>query len=262
MPAHLTPSVLHCPRVVRSAMLACIAPLALGAQPPAVAARAPFSAGEEFAYQVSFGRFGGTGRGRMWVSAVEDVRGRATDVLRFEIRGSVAGLRVEDETISWLDPERMSSRRFVKRERSPIATFAESVEIYPELGRWVALTDSGALRTDAPLDELSFIYFVRTLTLATGDDERFDRHFDSKRNPTRVHVTGRETVEVPAGRFETIVVEMHVRDERRFGGIGVVRLNLSDDAQRIPVRIQSSMRRAGTTVLALEAVSSGTLGAR
>lgn len=245
--------------LARAAMIGLAVPVTLAAQPTV---RTPFVVGEELVYQASLGRFGGTGRGRMRVSAVEEVRGRVTWLLRFEMRGRVAGMRVEDETRSWLDAERMSAVRFSKREHSPLASFAESVEMYPERGRWVAATDSGAMGTAAPLDELSFIYFVRTLPLATGDDEQFDRHFDAARNPVRIRVVGRESVLVPAGRFETIVVEMHVRDERRYGGIGVVRLNLTDDARRIPVRIESWMRRAGTTVLALESVTAGTIGTR
>ena len=250
--------------LLRVTLLAWLAPFALSAQSVPVIAPAPtpFVVGEELVYQASLGRYGGSGRGRMRVSAIEDVRGRATWVLRFEMRGRVAGLRVEDETRSWLDAERMSALRFTKREHSPLASFAESVEIYPDRGRWVAASDSGEIGTDAPLDELSFIYFVRTLSLANGDDDRYDRHFDASRNPTRVRVVGRETVTVPAGRFETIIVEMYVRDERRYGGIGVVRLNLTDDTRRIPVRIQSHMRRAGTTVLALESITAGTVGTR
>lgn len=268
--AHLPEFLMQTLRALaRGAVAAWLAPHALGAQTPPAAppaapvTRMPFAVGEELVYHAKLGRFGGTGHGRMWVSAVERVRERATWVLRFEMRGRVAGLRVEDETRSWFDPERMSTMRFVKHEHSPLAVFTESVEIQSDQRRWVASGDSGAMSTDKPLDELSFIYFVRTLPLATGDDERFDRHFDAARNPTRVRVAGREIVVVPAGRFETIVVEMFVRDARRYrGGTGLVRLNLTDDARRIPVRIQSDMWRAGRTVLALESVTAGSVSSR
>jgi hypothetical protein len=43
-----------------------------------------------------------------------------------------------------------------------------------------------------------------------------------------------------------------VRDSRRYKGEGVIRINLSDDAMRIPVRIESAMPVVGTAVMTLQ----------
>lgn len=218
----------------------------------------PFGIGEELVYRASLGRFGGGGRGVMRVQAGEAVRGRTTLLLQSDLRGRVAFFSAVDQTQSWLDPARMTSLRFSKHERHPLASFDEAVELYPDDGRWVSARDTGDLTSAAPLDELSFIYFLRTLPLTEGDEHVFERHFDPARNPTRIRVIGRETITVPAGEFPTIVVEMVVRDQRRYGGDGTVRLHLSDDARRLPVRIASTMRTAGTTVLSLESATLGT----
>jgi hypothetical protein len=45
---------------------------------------------------------------------------------------------------------------------------------------------------------------------------------------------------------------MRVRDSRRYKGEGVIRINLSDDAMRIPVRIESAMPVVGTAVMTLQ----------
>lgn len=222
----------------------------------------PFAVGEELVYRASLGRFGGTGRGTMRVEAMEEVRGRWTYVLHSDLRGRVAGLKAEDHTRSWLDPVRMTSLRFSKRERNPLSSFTEEVELYPERRQWVAAADTGELAIGEPLDELSFVYFVRTLPLVDGDEYTFDRHFDAARNPTRVRVVGRESVTVPAGQFQTIIVEMRVRDARRYDGEGTVLMHLTDDARRIPVRIASRMRLAGSTVLSLESITAGVLARR
>jgi hypothetical protein len=66
---------------------------------------------------------------------------------------------------------------------------------------------------------------------------------------------GRDTVRTNAGTFPTIVVEMRVKDPRRYGGEGVIRLHLSDDAFRYPVRIESAIPVLGATVLTLESVT-------
>ena len=245
--------------IVLAALAAPMTAGSLGAQTAPVASGAvPFAVGEDLVYRASLGRFGGAGSGTMRVEATEEVRGRQTYRLHADLRGRVMGLGAQDHSESWLDPVRMTSLRFVKRERNPLSSFTEAVELYPERGRWVAAAgDSGALATDAPLDELSFIYFVRTLPLADGDEYVFDRHYDAARNPTRVRVVARERVAVPAGEFRTIVVEMRVRDARRFDDEGTIRLHLTDDARRVPVRIASSMRLVGATVLSLESMTLG-----
>jgi Protein of unknown function (DUF3108) len=106
--------------------------------------------------------------------------------------------------------------------------------------------------SDTPLDELSFMYFIRTLPLEPNSTYRFNRHFDAARSPTSVKVVRREIIATPAGRFQTILVEMRVKDPRRYHGEGVIRINLSDDAMRIPVRIESTMPVVGTAVMTLD----------
>lgn len=103
-----------------------------------------------------------------------------------------------------------------------------------------------------PLDELSFLYYIRTLPLKAGATYRMDRHFDASRNPVEIRVVGREWVRVPAGEFATIVVEMKVPQDGHVSGNGVIRLYLTDDAWRVPVRIESSVRVLGRVVFQLE----------
>jgi hypothetical protein len=46
---------------------------------------------------------------------------------------------------------------------------------------------------------------------------------------------------------------MRVKDPRRYRGEGVIRISLSDDDRRLPVRIESRMPMLGRAVLTLEA---------
>ena len=87
----------------------------------------------------------------------------------------------------------------------------------------------------------------------------FDRHFEMARNPTLVRVIGRETLETRAGTFRTIVVDMEVKDGR-YGSGGTIRLHLSDDVRRLPVRIESSIPMAGRAVLLLTAYTPAPTG--
>lgn len=212
----------------------------------------PFSVGEELEYRVKLGSLGG-GQGTMRVGGPERVRGQTTWALSFDFRARVALAVVEDRSRSWIDPERMAALRYAKHERTPLANHEERVEIYPDERSWMSADGTrSASGTATPLDELSFIYYIRTLDLRDGAVHSFDQHFDPARNPVTVRVRGRERVSVPAGDFATVLVEMEVRDPRRYGGRGVLRIHLTDDEHRIPVRIESSMPIVGSAVLSLE----------
>ncbi|WP_025414587.1 DUF3108 domain-containing protein [Gemmatirosa kalamazoonensis] len=218
------------------------------------AARLPFFVGERLTYRVHAAHFGASGRLSMLVDTTEVVRGTATWVLRFDFQARVGPFKAVDRTESWLDPVRLTALRFHKHERDPLSKHDEHVEIDGAAHRWTGDGGtSGVIASDAPLDELSFMYVLRTLPLggSTAAAVRYDRHFDAARNPTLLRVVGRRTLTTEAGTFRTVTVEMRVQDERRYHGEGVIRLDLTDDDWRIPVQIESDMPVVGRTRMTL-----------
>jgi hypothetical protein len=216
----------------------------------------PFYVGERFTYEVHVARMGATGRGAMWVAGPEVVRGVETYVLHFDSNAGVGPFRGSDRTTSWIDPTRMADMRFDKVEHHLLESHHDQVEIYPTQRRWSAADGSrGETLSDSPLDELSFMYFVRTLPLLDDSSYVVERHFDAARNPTTVRVLAHEEIVTKAGTFATLKVEMRVKDPRHYKGEGVLTLNLTDDARRIPVRIESTVPFYGKTVLTLDSLS-------
>jgi hypothetical protein len=216
----------------------------------------PFSIGEKLNYRVSVSKMGKVGAGSMWVEGPVDVRGVSTWLLRFDFEAGLGPMKAVDRTSSWLDPEHMAAQRYFKHEKHVLSRHDEKVEIFAAEKRWTGADGAtGISPTDEPLDELSFMYFIRTLPLTDDAVYRFDRHFDASRSPTSIKVIRREVVTTPAGRFQTVLVEMRVRDARRYKGEGVIRINLSDDAMRIPVRVESAMPVIGTAVMTLESLT-------
>lgn len=213
---------------------------------------APFGPGETLVFRGTAGLLGEVGTGTLTVRQGDPVRGREVLALGFDFTGRVALFNLRDRTCSWVEPGRLAALRFHKDERHPLGRRQEVVEIFPDEGRWVPEGgDPEAMRTAEPLDELSFLYFVRTLELEPGAVHVVDRHFDPERSPVLIRSLRQDTVEVPAGRYPVTVVEMLVKDPRRFGGQGRVVLHLADDATRAPVRIESALPGAGTMVLSL-----------
>ena len=213
----------------------------------------PFGPAERLTYTVRTARFGGVGKATMWVDDPTPLRGITVWPLRFEFSARVGPVRAQDHTTSWFDARRGASLRFLKHERHPLSRLDDEVELFPEGRRWSAKNGTtGESPTDAPLDELSFMYFLRTLPLASESDWQFARHYVAERNPTSVRVVTREELQAGTRRFRTVLLEMRVKDPRRYKGDGVIRIHLSDDACRIPVRIESRMPVVGAAVMLLE----------
>ena len=213
----------------------------------------PFLSGERLSFRIRVDKFGSSGHGTFSVEGPTELRGTSTLLLRSDIQVGVGPIKASDVSESWLDTSRMTALRYTKQERHFLARKDERVDMFGDEQRWETSHGvHGTSLTDAPLDELSFIYFVRTLPLDGNTSLSINRHYDALRNPVALRVLGRETTRTPAGVFQTIVVEMRVRDPERYGGEGVIRFFLSDDRARLPVRIESTIPRVGRAVFLLE----------
>jgi len=220
---------------------------------PIEAVALPFSVGEKLTYEVTVSKGGGkVGTATMWIEGPVDVRGTSTYLLRFDSKIRIAFLSAVSRSSSWFDPLRGSALRFFKHEQNPLSRNDESVDFYPDEKKWKSVKgETGQSPSNTPLDELSFMYFIRTLPLTSGATYRFDRHFDAARNPTTINVIRREVIPTPMGELKVILVEMRVRDPRHYKGEGVIRIHLTDDDCRLPARIESTMPVVGTAVLTI-----------
>lgn len=227
-------------------------------QPRIENAPPPFFVGEKLSYEVRVSNGTKVGSAKMWVDGPVDVRGTSTYVLRFDSQIRFLLVPASSRSSSWFDPRQGRSLRFFKRERNPLSHHDESVELYPDEKRWKSAEgDSGQSLTNTPLDELSFMYFVRTLPMTPGATYSFDRHFDASRNPTVVKVIRREVIPTPMGEVHVIRLEMRVRDPRHYEGEGIIRIHFTDDACRLPARIESTMPVIGTAILTIDSARAG-----
>ena len=212
----------------------------------------PFGPGERLTYHVRVDKMRASGRGTMWIEGPTELRGASTLLLRSAVEVGIGPIKAIDKTDSWFDPSRMTALKFEQRHRYLFSRRSADVDLYPDEMRWTnSAGTSGTTQTDAPLDELSFIYYIRTLALDVDSSFSLNRHYDASRNPVCISVAGRDNVRIPLGDFPVIVVELRVKDPR-FTGEGIIRLYLSDDADRIPVRIESTLPGLGSAVFTLE----------
>ena len=233
-----------------------VATAAVATAPAAVARRrVPFAPGEQMRYEAHFGRLK-VGRGSMQLAAGELVRGVPTWHLTFKLRGGTPFFRVDDTFQSWIDTTSLSSLRFEKRQKEGRRTREAQFEIFPGDGIYVEAGKGASPTVAAPLDDASFLYFVRTVPLEVGQAYSFDRYFKPDRNPVAVRVVRREKVTVPAGTFDAIVVRPQINTTGILGKSRRTELWLSDDSRRIVLRVQSHLP-FGTFTLALTSYQEG-----
>ena len=240
--------------------LAAISPAHARAQTPApwvrpaepLAVPVPFEVGEFLEYKVKLGILN-AGEGSLEVAAIESVRGTPAYRAVMRIDGGVLFARVHDEFQTWFDTRTLTSLRFIQDQNEVGSKRYRHYEMFPERGVWERRDDeeTGDLPTSLPLDDISFVYFIRTLPLEVGDVYTFNRYFKDTGNPVTIRVLRKEEKEVPAGIFKTIVVQPIIRTRGLFGQGGRAELYFSDDDRRALVYMRSSIPIVGSLTLHL-----------
>ena len=200
----------------------------------------PFSVGERLEYDVKFGVLK-VGNGRMEVVGTETVRGREAWHTAFTVKGGTFFYKVNDRLESWIDMETFASLRHVQDLQEGKRDRERRFEIYPD--RLVYTENDGAEQPTArdPLDDGSFLYFIRTVPLSIGQTYDFPRYFRPDRNPVRVRVLRKESVKVPAGRFDAIVIQPIIKSKGIFSENGKAEIWIADDSTRVMLKMRSGL---------------------
>lgn len=193
--------------------------------------------------------------GRGWMRVESDVRdGRA--LLRFVTEAKSEGFfawllrfKVDDRTVAWFDPASGCSLGIEKRLREGRAVRDQLVTIDPDAG--VATVRDAKIpqqRFDVgpcALDVLSAFFTLRARGLNDAEPLLLPLFDNGKRYVLRIERVGRETLDLPPpfGRdTPTLVVEPHLAEGTGlFVKKGRLRIWLSDDARRLPVRMRTKV---------------------
>ena len=163
-------------------------------------------------------------------------RGAETFVLAATGEGGPPGLGVSYQLTSWVGTEQFTSRKFHRR-------IAQAGRVTDE--RFIIVPDSARVRqegrpevwgtTAEPLDELAFLYFLRTTPLEVGRSYAWSRYFHTGYNPIRAQILRRESLGLPGGREVSCLV---IRLTARTASSEVW---LSDDDRRLPVQMRGQL---------------------
>jgi Protein of unknown function (DUF3108) len=236
-------------RFLSPLLAAVVAVVALSAQSPLPTApsektvplnKAAFAAGEHLSYDVSFGRLH-VGHGTMALAGTDTIRGHTAWRAIFTISGGTFFFRVRDSTVSWFDTATLSSLRFVQQIREGRYRADRDYAIYPERATYARLDKPEVPSVYEPLDDASFLYFLRSIPLEVGHTYTFNRYFQPEGNPIIIRVLRRERVTVPAGRFDAIVVQPQITTPGIFSQKGHAEVWLADDSTHMMLMLKSGL---------------------
>jgi hypothetical protein len=210
-----------------------------------VHAGVPFGAGERASYRVSYNVVGRVGTGTMNITGVDTVRGRPAYHMVYTLQGRFLFARVDNHFESWLDVDRMFTHRFEQRTHELNFRRRRTRDFFPAQMTWTGQTndrvENGTLTTAEPLDDTAFLYFMRTLRLEVGREYTFNRYWNSEGNPVRIRVLRRETVTVPAGTFDTIVLQPIIKTSGLFAEGGEAEVYYAEDGARQLVMLRAKV---------------------
>ena len=215
----------------------------------------PFSVGERLTYNAKV-NFLHVGTGVMTVVGLDTVRGHTTFHTSFDVHGRMLFYSVNDHYESWFDTLTLASLRYKQDIDEGNYERERVFEMYPDRKTFSENGKPEEPGVSLPLDDGSFIYFVRTLSLDLGQSYEFNRYFRPDRNPVRLTVLRKERIRVPAGEFDAIVVRPAIKTKGIFSESGNAEIWFSDDSLRLMLRMKSGLP-FGTLQLELKDVDRG-----
>ena len=215
----------------QGALLAHLVSLSLPPQRPPGPPAYPFAVGERLEYEATVGMVP-VGSASIVVSPMATEQGRQAFVFAASGEARPLGLRFGAELTSYVGVQAFNSLRFHRKLIQGSSVNDVQFEIVPDSSRYRQLGDPRDwVAPSNPLDELAFLYYLRTARLKPGASYSISRYFQTGYNPVQVRVTGRETRTLPDGTSAPVLtLEVTSRGN-------LVTLALTDDARRLPVEI-------------------------
>ena len=180
--------------------------------------------------------------------APDSLRGNRVWRMALQVSWGVPFFHVDEHIESWVQPDSLVSLRFVQHLREGSRKYDREYDFYPD--RRVGVDQEGKEfpSIDAPLDDASFIFFLRLQPLEVGHTYVFNRYFRPEANPVSVTVLRRERVEVPAGTFDAIVVRPIIKTSGVFRENGRAEVWLADDSTRVMLKMSAHISFGSLTV--------------
>ena len=204
-----------------------------------------FKEGEKLTFDINYG-FITAGVATMSIPRIKRISGRNAYYVMFEVN-SVPSFnwlyKVHDRYETYIDVEGIFPWRFEQhiREGGYVRDFAA----FFDQRKGIAKTSNGEYEIPQYANDiLSAFYYTRTLDFSgmkEGDKFHLQNFFKDKVYDLDVVFRGRETVEVPAGKFDCVIIEPLVKEGGLFKHDGDIIIWLTDDNLKVPVKVRTKI---------------------
>ncbi|MBU8923169.1 MAG: DUF3108 domain-containing protein [Bacteroidales bacterium] len=148
--------------------------------------------------------------------------------------------KVRDRHESFMEYKDLYSLRFIKHLREGKYRKDRQVD-FDQKAHLAIYSDKTVPIAPNTHDFLTALYYARTLPLVPGQAVAMANHTDYKNYPIYIKYIRRETVKVPAGEFDCIVIEPVLETSTIFENSGKLTIWLTDDTVRMPVMMRSKV---------------------
>jgi len=211
--------------------------------------RFPFQVGEHFVYDAKVNSIN-AGKANLSIERLETVRGVGTMHAIFDVRGRILFKKFASHTESWFDTTNLATMRLITKSDDLDKTY----EFYP--AKKVYIKNGDGIENpsvDEPIDEASFLFYLRTVPLEVGKTLTVDRYYHALKNPITIRVDRREHVKVPAGEFDAFVLKPVIKSNGLFSVKSDAEVWIVDDRAHTVVKMRSKLP-VGTLYLELKTI--------
>jgi hypothetical protein len=210
----------------------------------------PFLVGESIVYVIKYGIIH-AGFATLEISSTETVSGRMAYKVTSEARTNKTMdvlFKVRDLNESWIDAQSLCSLQF--RQDIKEGRYTRQVDtvydhparrfVYKKKRKGIETVHEGAIPPFVQ-DVLSSLYYLRTQPLEVGKNFTLDANSGATTWPLSVHILARETMRVPAGRFECFHIEPVLAGDGIFQASGKLEVWVTQSVPHIPVLLRSKV---------------------
>jgi len=216
---------------------------------PAPPVKIPIQVGERLTFNAKVSALN-AGKATISVEGIEMVRGIPTFHTIFDINGRVLFKKFANHYESWFDTTNIVTLRHSETTNA----VDKKYEFFPD--RKVYIKNGDGIENPSvsmPLDECSFLYYLRSLPLELGKTYTVDRYYHADKNPIVVTVLRKEHISVPAGEFDAVVLKPVIQSNGLFSVKGDAEVWLATDPTHTLLRLKSKLP-LGTLYLELKEI--------
>ena len=209
---------------------------------PKTEAPVPYRVGERLEYSIGWGKILSAGEARVEVEELFNFRGHDTyKVVATAKSNTIISLFYQNHVRleSLIDRYGLFSRRYWNYQHEN-RRIRERIFEFDQEKNTATYKDDEYYIPYGVQDEVSSVFYMRTMDFTVGESVYIDIFSKPEIWRVKCNVIKTETLRVPAGEFETIVVE----PELHFDGVmkkGKVRVWFTNDERRIPVQVRSKI---------------------